>query len=65
MTKDGIGCVGEADTNACFDKKVLSYADIDVIVKDVETLSILSNKEILLTSGLSSSKLVGKKTSDS
>ena len=38
LTKDGVGCVGEADVNACFNKKSLTYADIDVLVKDAETL---------------------------
>lgn len=36
LTKDGKGCVGEANPNQCFAGKTLKYADVDILVKDVE-----------------------------
>lgn len=56
--------MGAPDVNACFANKTLQYADINVQVKDVETDDTLSGIPLILTSGLTSAKLIGSETTN-
>lgn len=59
LTKDGKGCVGTTDPNACFASKTLKYSNVDILVKDADSGLSLQGIPITMASGMSSSKLVG------
>ena len=60
LTKNGKGCVGEADVNKCFNDAKLSYTDIEVLVKDGETGEEQDNLDIKLYSGQTLDKYLSK-----
>lgn len=60
LTKDGKGCVGSPDVNACFAGKSLKYTSIDVLVQDEQTGKPVVGETVRLSSGQTGSKLIAQ-----
>ena len=64
MTKDGKGCVGEANVSNCWASKNLQYTDIDVVVKNEVDGKALEGKAVKLYSGAEASNYLGSQVTD-
>ena len=64
LTKNGKGCVGEADENACFANQKLSFTDIEVVVKSQADGEVLKDKVVKLSSGMNATRFIGSKTTN-
>lgn len=60
ITKNGKGCVGDKDEDACFASAILQYTNIEAAVKDIETNQPLKNIQLKLYAGEDSNKYLSK-----
>lgn len=64
LTKNGKGCVGATDENACFANQQLTFTDIKVLVKDQADGKVLEKKIIKLNNGMNASRFIGSSTTN-
>jgi hypothetical protein len=64
LTKDGKGCVGATDVNACFATKDVKFTNVQITVRDTDTGDVLSGIPVNLLAGLDGSRTLSAKNSD-
>lgn len=64
LTKDGKGCIGAADLNACFANKAVQFGRVEVHVLDSDSGEAVSDLAIQLLAGINGERLLASKNSD-